>query len=97
MVDVGLDHETGLVVLKVKAFRGEDAFTLNERLLGLGEDLVNVLNERAEGKQVAEAERRVAQAEARCRKRAGAGRLSQPRGLDRSGASGAGALKSPTA
>lgn len=68
MVDVGLDHETGLVVLKVKAFRGEDAFTLNERLLGLGEDLVNVLNERAEGKQVAEAERRVAQAEARVQK-----------------------------
>ncbi|WCT78139.1 capsule biosynthesis protein [Novosphingobium humi] len=68
MVDAAMDHETGLVVLKVKAFAPADAQHLNQQLLGLGEDLVNVLNARAEGKQVAEAERRVAAAEARVQK-----------------------------
>jgi capsular polysaccharide transport system permease protein len=68
MVNVAMDHETGLVVLKVKAFDPGDAQRLNQQLLGLGEDLVNVLNARAEGRQVAEAERRVGQAEARVEK-----------------------------
>lgn len=68
MVDVAMDHETGLVVLKVKAFAPGDAQHLNQQLLRLGEDLVNVLNARAEGKQVAEAERRVGAAEARVQK-----------------------------
>lgn len=68
MVDVAMDHETGLVVLRVRAFDPGDAQGLNRRLLSMGEDLVNALNERAEGRQVAEAERRVAQAEARVQK-----------------------------
>lgn len=65
MVSSTMDHETGVVVLKVKAFDAADAQQLNERLLGMSERLVNTLNNRAQGKQVAEAERRVAEAEAR--------------------------------
>ncbi|NOW44552.1 capsular polysaccharide transport system permease protein [Novosphingobium sp. SG751A] len=68
MINVAMNHETGLVVLKVKAFDPGDAQRLNQQLLGLSEDLVNVLNARAEGKQVAEAERRVAAAEIRVQK-----------------------------
>jgi len=65
MISVGLDHETGLVVLRVKGYAPKDAEGLNQRLLVLSENLVNALNERARDKQVNEAERRVALAQQR--------------------------------
>ena len=67
MVGAKLDEETGLAVLDVHAFTPQDAYDLNTRLLNLSEALVNRLNERAEGRGIAEAERRVAQAETRLR------------------------------
>ena len=68
MVDVHLDHETGMAVLKVNAFEPSQAQALNENLLQLSEGLVNRLNERANAKTINEAEARVAVAQARVRK-----------------------------
>lgn len=65
MVGADLDPQSGLAVVQVRAFRPEDAYNINERLLGLSEGLVNRLNARAEGRAVAEAERRVLEAEQR--------------------------------
>lgn len=67
MVGANLDEESGLAVLEVRAFTPRDAYGLNARLLNLSEALVNRLNQRAEGRGIAEAEQRVAQAEARVR------------------------------
>jgi capsular polysaccharide transport system permease protein len=67
MVGAKLDDESGLAVLEVNAFAPQDAYDLNSRLLNLSEQLVNRLNERAQGRGIAEAERRVVQAEARLR------------------------------
>jgi capsular polysaccharide transport system permease protein len=67
MVGAKLDDESGLAVLEVHAFAPQDAYDLNSRLLNLSEQLVNRLNERAQGRGIAEAERRVVQAEARLR------------------------------
>jgi len=67
MIGADTDADSGLAVLEVRAFTPQDAHDLNVRLLDLSEQLVNRLNERAEGRGVAEAERRVAQAEERVR------------------------------
>ena len=67
MVGAKLDDETGLAVLDVRAFTPRDAYELNAKLLNLSEALVNRLNERAEGRGIAEAERRVVVAETRLR------------------------------
>lgn len=67
MVGANLDQESGLAVLEVRAFSPTDAYDLNTRLLGLSEALVNRLNQRAEGRAIAEAEQRVFQAEGRVR------------------------------
>ena len=68
MVDVTIDHETGLAVLTVNAFHPSQAQALNENLLQLSEGLVNRLNERVNTKTVREAEERVEIAQARVRK-----------------------------
>lgn len=67
MTSAGLDAETGMAVLDVRAFRPEDAYVINARLLDLSETLVNQLNQRAEGRAIAESERRVRAAEGRVR------------------------------
>jgi capsular polysaccharide transport system permease protein len=67
MVNADLDTESNLAVLQVKAFRPDDAVSLNNRLLNLSESLVNRLNLRAETRAIREAERRVLQAEERVR------------------------------
>ena len=59
MIGAELDEESGLAVLDVRAFTPGDAFELNTRLLDLSEQLVNRLNERAQGRGIAEAERRL--------------------------------------
>jgi capsular polysaccharide transport system permease protein len=56
-----------LAVVEVRAFTPRDAYDLNARLLDLSEALVNRLNQRAEGRGVAEGEQRVTQAEDRLR------------------------------
>ena len=67
MVGADIDPDSGLAVLEVRAFTPDDAYDLNSRLLDLSEALVNRLNQRAEGRAVAEAEQRVSQAEERVR------------------------------
>lgn len=67
MIGADTDPDSGLAVLEVRAFTPQDAYDLNSRLLNLSEGLVNRLNQRAEGRAVAEAERRVIQAEDRVR------------------------------
>ena len=67
MTAATLDAETGMAVLEVRAFRPEDAYIINAKLLDLSETLVNRLNRRAEGRAIAESERRVREAEARVR------------------------------
>ena len=67
MVGATNDPDSGLAVLEVRAFTPQDAYDLNSRLLDLSEQLVNRLNQRAEGRAISEGERRVAQAEERVR------------------------------
>lgn len=64
-VEAYADPESGLAVLRVRAFDPAQAEAMNRHLLALGERLVNALNERAHGQAVREARRRVAEAEAR--------------------------------
>ncbi len=59
MVEGRLDSDSGLAVIKVKAFRPEDAYQINRRLLDLSESLVNRLNGRAQNKGIAEAQKQV--------------------------------------
>ncbi len=70
MVTIDTDHDTGSIVLSVRAFTPQDAQDMNARLLDLGEALVNRLNARAQGQAIAEAEKQVALAEDRVRKTA---------------------------
>jgi capsular polysaccharide transport system permease protein len=67
MIGADIDPDSGLAVLSVRAFTPSDAYQINERLLDLSESLVNRLNQRAEGRGLAEAERRVQDAELRLR------------------------------
>lgn len=64
-VNIARDTDTGLVVLRTRAFTPADARQVNERLLRQSEALVNELNERARRRAIAEAEGRVVEAEAR--------------------------------
>jgi capsular polysaccharide transport system permease protein len=66
-VSADIDKESGLAMLRVQAFTPDDAFRMNARLLDLSERLVNRLNQRAENRAIAEAQRRVIQAEERVR------------------------------
>lgn len=67
VVGADTDPESGLAVLQVQAFDPDDAYKLNAKLLDLSEALVNRLNQRAQGRAIAEAEERVVQAEDRVR------------------------------
>jgi len=67
MVDARTDSETGLAVIKVKAFTPKDAYDINLHLLALSEGLVNRLNTRAQSTGIAEAERQVREATLRAR------------------------------
>lgn len=68
MVDADIDTQTGTAVVKVKAFTADDAFQINQALLGMSEDMVNRLNARAQERGIAEAEHQVAIATERTRK-----------------------------
>jgi len=64
-VDIARDTDTGLVVLRTRAFSAKEARTINELLLRQSEALVNELNERARRRAISEAESRVVEAEQR--------------------------------
>jgi capsular polysaccharide transport system permease protein len=58
-VDARLDSETGTAIVAVHAFDPRDALEINQRLLGLSEDLVNQLNTRSRDRAIKEAQRQV--------------------------------------
>ncbi|HEV2596328.1 MAG TPA: capsule biosynthesis protein [Sphingomicrobium sp.] len=66
-VSADTDPDSGLAILQVQAFTPTDAYKINSGLLNLSEALVNRLNQRAQGRAIAEAEQRVADAENRVR------------------------------
>ena len=67
MVAANVDSDSGMAVIEAKAFEPRGAYQINAKLLDLSEALVNRLNERAENRAIAEASRRVGQAEERVR------------------------------
>ncbi len=66
-VDARMDGETGTATIKTEAFTPQDAFVINRKLLELSEDLVNRLNNRAQNKGIAEAQKQVELATQRAR------------------------------
>jgi capsular polysaccharide transport system permease protein len=62
-VNVGFDPVSNIMTLKVNAFSAEDAVAINNRLITMGEQLINRLNERAQQDSIgfAAAEVRVAE------------------------------------
>lgn len=64
MVQIGAASETGITTLRVRAFRPADAKMLARRLLDLGEQRVNSLNQRMLTDGLAAASRQVREAEA---------------------------------
>lgn len=65
VVSVALDTRSGIVTLRVLAYRPEDARAVNEALLSRAERLVNAMNERVADDRVAFARQLVAEGEAR--------------------------------
>lgn len=63
-VDVKHQSESGLMVIKVKAFRPADSYAIINALLNLGERRVNELNRRAMQSSLASAQRNLVEAEA---------------------------------
>jgi BexC/CtrB/KpsE family polysaccharide export inner-membrane protein len=59
----GLDPQTGIATMRVKAYTPEDARAIANSLLDGGEALVNTMNERSLADSVGQAERQVADAE----------------------------------
>lgn len=64
-VSVNLDMQDGIATLTVRAFSPDAAYSINENVLELSEQLVNRLNTRAQEKAIEEASRRVSEAEKR--------------------------------
>jgi len=62
-VGIDQDQETGISHLRVHAFTPEDAYAINRKLLLLGEERINALNDRTYRDQVANAQRELALAE----------------------------------
>jgi capsular polysaccharide transport system permease protein len=67
MSNTEIDTNSGLIILKVKAFTAKDSYDLNHALLEQSETFVNKLNERIRTKTISENERQVSQAELRVR------------------------------
>ena len=67
-VDATYDATTGIVTLRVRAFRPGDSYTLGAAILGYSEDLINRLNERARADMVDVAVREIGRNEVRVEK-----------------------------
>lgn len=65
MLSVVVNETSGLTILRVQAFRAEDAQLLARQMLALGEDMVNRLNARMQADTVRVAKAEVASAEER--------------------------------
>jgi capsular polysaccharide transport system permease protein len=66
-VVINLDSSSGIATLKVRAFNPEIAYQINARLLSMGEELVNKLNESARQDMIRFATAEVAKAEAQAK------------------------------
>jgi capsular polysaccharide transport system permease protein len=66
-VVINLDTSSGIATLTVRAFDPEIAYQINARLLSMGEELVNKLNERARQDMIRFAAAEVAKAEAQAK------------------------------
>jgi capsular polysaccharide transport system permease protein len=66
-VDVGFHRETGLIDLRVRAFRPEDATFIALQLLALGDERLNSRNQRSYVEALGASRQQVAEAEARLR------------------------------
>lgn len=64
-VDVHMDQETGITSLRVRSYRPSDSYAIINQLLRLGEQRVNILNERSQNDTLAIARRRMTDAEQR--------------------------------
>ena len=62
-VNVKVDPESGLTMLKVRSFRPEDSYVIINQLLRLGEERVNEINRRSQADALSMARRQVAEAE----------------------------------
>lgn len=62
-VKVTFNAETGITTLKVHSFRPEDSYELVRKLLALGEQRVNVLNNRSYNDAISNARRQLGEAE----------------------------------
>lgn len=62
-LNVDFDSVSGIAFLRVRAFNAEEAQQINQKLLGLGEQLINRLNERARADTIEFAEQAVKKAE----------------------------------
>lgn len=62
-VDVKFDTETGITSLTVQTFRPTDSLLIAERLLKMGEDRVNMLNQRSYADALSTADRQLREAE----------------------------------
>ncbi len=67
IVDVQIDSFSSIATLTVRAFTAEESARVNERLLEMGEDLVNDLNKRAQQDLIAFTKKEVADAQERAR------------------------------
>jgi capsular polysaccharide transport system permease protein len=62
-VDVRFNQETGITTLRVRSFRPDDAYTIINQLLGMGEERVNMLNRRSQSDALKNARRQLGEAE----------------------------------
>ncbi len=62
-LSIDLDSVSGIATLRVRAFKPEEGQQINQKLLNLGEELINRLNERARKDTLAYAEQAVEEAE----------------------------------
>jgi len=62
-ISIDLDTASSIAVLKVRAFKADEAYRINEMLLQMGENLVNQLNERGRQDMIRFAKSEVAIAE----------------------------------
>lgn len=71
-LSVDFDSVSGIATLRVRTFQPEDGQQINQKLLDLGESLINRLNERARTDTIVFAEQAVGAAEARVKQTADA-------------------------
>lgn len=71
-LNVDFDSVSGIASLRIRAFNAQEAQQINQKLLGLGEELINRLNSRARADTVEFAEQAVEKAEKNVKKAADA-------------------------